>query len=104
MHDLLAFAGAGAVGAGLGAVYFGGLWWTVQAAVSSRLPALWFAGSLLVRTGIVLSGLYLVSDGDWKRLAVCLVGFLVARIVVTKVVQSSGAHDRAAVRGAHHAP
>jgi F1F0 ATPase subunit 2 len=104
MRDLLAFAGAGVVGAALGAVFFGGLWWTVRAAVLSRLPALWFAGSLLVRTGIVLSGLYFVSGGDGKRLVVCLVGFFAARMAVTRVVLSVGPPDRAAVHGAQHAP
>ena len=37
----------------LGAVFFGGLWWTVRKGVSSKQPALWFLGSLLLRTGIV---------------------------------------------------
>ncbi|MDQ2666694.1 MAG: ATP synthase subunit I [Gemmatimonadota bacterium] len=104
MRDLLAFAGVFVVGAGLGAVFFGGLWWTVRKAVSSRVPALWFAGSLIVRTGLVLSGLYFVSGGDWKRLVVCLVGFFAARMAMTRIVLSSGALDRAAVRGAQHAP
>ncbi|MEO8337813.1 MAG: ATP synthase subunit I [bacterium] len=104
MRDLLAFAGVFVVGAGLGAVFFGGLWWTVREAVSSRLPALWFAGSLLARTGVVMSGLYFVSGGDWKRLVVCLVGFFAARMAVTRIVLSAEASDRAALRGAHHAP
>jgi F1F0 ATPase subunit 2 len=104
MRELLAFAGAGVVGAGLGAVFFGGLWWTVREAVSSRVPALWFAGSLLVRTGVVMSGLYFVSSGDWKRLVVCLVGFFAARMAVTRVVLCLGAPDRVAFRGAHSAP
>ncbi|CAN5914321.1 ATP synthase subunit I [soil metagenome] len=104
MRDLLAFAGAGVVGAALCAVFFGGLWWTVRAAVSSRVPALWFAGSLLVRTGVVLSGLYFVSGGDWRRLVVCLVGFFAARMAVTRVVLGSDAADQAVVHGAHHAP
>jgi F1F0 ATPase subunit 2 len=104
MRDVLAFAGAGVAGVGLGAVVFGGLWWTVREAVSSRVPALWFAGSLLVRTAVVLSGLYFVSGGDWKRLAACLVGFFAARMAVTRVVLSSGAPDRTALHGAHSAP
>jgi F1F0 ATPase subunit 2 len=104
MRDLVSIAGLFVVGAALGAVFFGGLWWTVREAVSSRLPALWFAGSLLVRTSVVLSGLYFVSGGDWKRLVVCLVGFFAARMAMTRIVLSSGALARAAVRGAHHAP
>jgi F1F0 ATPase subunit 2 len=104
MHELPAIAFACAAGAGLGVLFFGGLWWTVRKALSSRLPALWFLGSLLVRTGVVVTGLYFVSSGDWKRLAACLVGFVAARTVVTRAVQSSDATDRSGVRGAHYAP
>ncbi|MEP6496292.1 MAG: ATP synthase subunit I [bacterium] len=104
MRDLPTIALACAAGAGLGVLFFGGLWWTVRKAVSSPLPALWFAGSLLVRMGVVLTGLYLVSSGDWKRLAACLAGFVAARTAMTWIVQSSGTPDRVAVRGGQHAP
>jgi F1F0 ATPase subunit 2 len=67
----------------LGAIFFGGLWWTVQRGVSAKTPAVWFLGSLLVRTMVVLGGFYLVSRGDWRRLIACFIGFFVARVVVT---------------------
>lgn len=104
MRELLLIALACVAGAALGAMFFGGLWWTVRKVVSSRQPALWLVGSLFARTGIVLAGLYLVSSGDWRRLAACLVGFVAARIVVTRVVQRADAPDRVGVRGAHFAP
>ena len=63
----------------LGAVFFGGLWWTVRKGVSSKRPALWFFGSLLLRMSIALAGFYFVSGGHWERLLVCLLGFVVAR-------------------------
>ncbi|MGC1717778.1 MAG: ATP synthase subunit I, partial [Isosphaeraceae bacterium] len=69
-------------GALLGTFFFGGLWWTVQKGVVSERPALWFLGSLLLRTGLILAGFYFVSQGHWSRLVACLVGFLVARIIV----------------------
>ena len=69
----------------LGAVFFGGLWWTVQKGVSARQPALWFGASLLLRTGIVLAGFYFVSGAEWKRLLLCLFGFIIARIVVVRL-------------------
>ncbi len=104
MRDLLALAGAGAVGAALGAVFFGGLWWTVREALTSRQPAIWFGGSLLVRTGIVMGGLYLVSGTGWTRLVACLMGFFAARLAVTRFVHSPRAVERVAVHGAHRAP
>ena len=82
MSDILALALALFAGALLGTFFFGGLWWTVQKGVVSERPALWFLGSLLLRTGLILAGFYFVSQGHWSRLVACLVGFLVARIIV----------------------
>ncbi|HUW00327.1 MAG TPA: ATP synthase subunit I [Gallionella sp.] len=82
----------------LGALFFGGLWWTVQKGLSARQPALWFGVSMLLRTGIVLAGFYLVSGADWKRLLLCLLGFIVARFIVIRLT------DMPAGRGAKHAP
>jgi F1F0 ATPase subunit 2 len=67
----------------LGAMFFGGLWWTVRKGVSSKQPALWFVGSLLLRTSITLVGFYVVARGHWERLLLCLLGFVMARLVVT---------------------
>ena len=69
----------------LGAIFFGGLWWTVLKGVSARQPALWFSASLLLRTAIALAGFYFVSGGDWKYLLLCLLGFIIARLFVTRL-------------------
>jgi F1F0 ATPase subunit 2 len=74
----------------LGAVFFGGLWWTVQKGVTAKQPALWFGTSLLLRTGIVLAGFYLVSGADWKRLLLCLLGFIIARFAVIRLTGTTG--------------
>ena len=71
-------------GISLGAMFFGGLWWTVQKGLLSRQPALWFLGSLFLRTWLTLSGFYFVARGNWVRLPVCLVGFVAARLIVTR--------------------
>lgn len=85
-------------------VFFGGLWWTIRTAVPSRQPALWFAVSALVRTALALAGLYFISAGNWKRLVAGLVGFVAARIVVARVLQSADTPAPGAVREANHAP
>ena len=103
MNEGLILAFSLVAGVLLGVMFFGGLWWTVRKAVSSRQPALWFLGSMLLRTGIVLSGFYFVSGGDWKRLLASLLGFIIARLVVirlTRVVQQPGQ----LARKAGHAP
>ncbi len=66
-------------GVALSAVFFGGLWWTVRKGLVSRRPAVWFFVSLLLRLGIVLTGLYWVSGGQLKPLLACLLGFILAR-------------------------
>ena len=67
----------------LGMFFFGGLWWTIRRGVSSKQPAALFFFSLLLRTGIALAGFYVVARGDWRRVLACLVGFMLARILVS---------------------
>jgi F1F0 ATPase subunit 2 len=83
MNDAVNLALALVAGVALGAIFFGGLWWTVRKSISSQQPALWFLPSLLLRTGLVLAGFYFVSRGHWERLLVCLLGFVLARLIVT---------------------
>ncbi len=103
MDDALPLLLACAAGTGLGAVFFGGLWWSVRRGLSSTQPALWFAGSALLRTTLALTGLYVVSSGHWGRLLACLLGFVIARTAVTRLTRPSGGHHVRA-REARHAP
>ncbi len=75
----------------LGAVYFVGLWWTVQRGLASARPAQWFILSLLLRLGIVLAGFYFVAGDDWQRLLACLAGLIVARVIVIRRTGKSSA-------------
>jgi F1F0 ATPase subunit 2 len=84
MSETIILAAALAAGVLLGAIFFGGLWWTVRKGVTAKTPALWFLGSSLLRIGIVLAGFYFVARGDWKKLLLCLLGFLIARVVVLR--------------------
>jgi F1F0 ATPase subunit 2 len=72
----------------LGGVFFGGLWWTVRRGLSAKQPALWFGVSLLLRSAIVLAGFYLVAGPDWQRLLLCLLGFIIARYIITTIMPS----------------
>jgi len=99
----LAFSGALLAGLLLGAIFFGGLWWTVQKGVSARQPVLWFSLSLLLRVSITLAGFYFVGGSDWKRLLVCLGGFIIARLIVIRLTGKSVA-DNANIGEASHAP
>jgi len=105
MSDNLALALTFFVGALLGAFFFGGLWWTVQKGVTSERPALWFLGSLLLRTGMILAGFYLVSQGHWSRLVACLLGFVIARVSVMKRLTRAPAEEQPPLdKETSHAP
>jgi F1F0 ATPase subunit 2 len=90
MNEPLSLAFALAAGVLLGAMFYGGLWWTVRRGVSSKRVALWFLGSLLLRIGVALAGFYFVAGGHWQRLLLCLLGFVMARIAVTRLTRPSG--------------
>jgi F1F0 ATPase subunit 2 len=68
-----------AAGLGLGAFFFGGLWWTVSRLSTFERPALMMICSLLLRTGVTLGGFFVLSSGHWQRLLACLAGFALAR-------------------------
>jgi F1F0 ATPase subunit 2 len=104
MNDFLSLPLALAAGAWLGAIFFGGLWWTVRKGVSSQRPALWFFGSLLLRMSIVLAGFYFFSGGHWERLLLCLLGFVMARLVVAWLTRSSGENQTHSAQVASYAP
>ena len=102
MTELLPLALAFVAGLLLSAFYFGGLWWTVRKGVVSKHPALWFSGSMLLRTSIVLVGFYFVGRGQWERLVACLLGFVVARVLVTWLTRSAaGTRPRPAQKARH---
>jgi F1F0 ATPase subunit 2 len=61
----------------------------VRKGVTAKSPALWFLGSSLLRMGIALAGFYFVARGDWKKLLLCLLGFLVARVIVLRLTRSN---------------
>jgi F1F0 ATPase subunit 2 len=103
MSETLPLLLAWVAGGGLGVIFFGGLWWTVRKGVSSRRPALWFLGSLLLRMSIALAGFYFVSGGHWERLLPCLVGFVMARLVVTRLTRAAEKPTRLE-HEASHAP
>ena len=104
MNETLTLVMAGLAGLALGAFFFGGLWWTVRRGASARQPALWFAGSLLLRFGTTLAGFYFIGRGHWQRLVACLLGFVVARLIVFWLTRPPGDTQPRPAREAGHAP
>ena len=83
MTDALSFFSSLIAGLLLGAFFFGGLWWTVRKGVKSERVALWFFGSMMLRTGVVMLGFYLLLGDSWQRMFIGLLGFFIARLTVT---------------------
>ncbi|MGB7756169.1 MAG: ATP synthase subunit I [Salinisphaera sp.] len=83
MSDLPWLGLALLAGGALGTFFFGGLWWTVRRCLESPQPVLWLGPSLLLRIGVTVAGFYVVGQGDWRQLLACLIGFVIARFIVT---------------------
>ena len=88
MNEILYMILAFIAGMALGMFFFGGLWFTVKKAVTAKIPAIWFFVSFFLRVSIVLIGFYYISSGSWQRLIVCVLGFIIARFVVTHLTKS----------------
>lgn len=88
------------IGLALGYIFFAGLWWTVKKSLHSSNPASWLLISMLVRMAVTITGFYLVVtyvgnnevgssemvNTSWLRLLTCLLGFICARLVISKVI------------------
>ncbi|MCB0617967.1 MAG: hypothetical protein KDC32_05765 [Saprospiraceae bacterium] len=88
MNDPLMLTLTFLTGALLGLFFFGGLWWTIQKGMYSKTPALWFLGSIILRTTVVLAGFFYISGGEWQRILTCLLGFVLARSVLVRLRQA----------------
>jgi len=103
MNEILSLATAWLAGMALGGFFFGGLWWTVRKAIASGQPALWFFGSMLLRTAGVLLGFYFVLGDNWQRLIAGLTGFIIARFFVLRLTRKTDL-PRPSLPKACHAP
>lgn len=102
MNETLMLALSLVAGVGLGALFFGGLWWTLRKALASSRSAVWFLGSLLIRTAIVLAAFFAIGRGDWKRMFASLAGFIIGRFVVLRLTRGTAASDM--IEDVRHAP
>jgi F1F0 ATPase subunit 2 len=89
MNEIVYMILAFILGLLLGTIFFGGLWFTVRKLVASKIPALWFLGSFILRVGITLIGFYYISSGSWQRLLICVAGFIIARFAVIHFTKMS---------------
>jgi F1F0 ATPase subunit 2 len=76
------------VGLLLGAIFFGGLWWTVRAGTAGRNRSAWFPLSLVLRATLVMTGLYYVAGNGWQALLLCSGGILIARAAIFRLIRA----------------
>lgn len=105
MNELFSLALAWVAGLLLGTIFFGGLWWTVRMSVTAQRPALLFFASWLLRMSIALAGFYFVGRaGLWQRLLACMIGFIMARLIMQWRTQPPADKRPQQVPEANHAP
>ncbi|TWU46870.1 ATP synthase subunit I [Rubripirellula reticaptiva] len=95
---------AAVAGVLIGMIFFGGLWWTVNKGMTSRYAAFWFTGSLILRVGVALAGFYCIGHNNWQMMLACLLGFVIARVVVMRLTGPRLQHPASSSTEVHHAP
>jgi F1F0 ATPase subunit 2 len=71
-------------GLALGLFYFAGLWFTTSRLTQTGNPALLFSASFAGRMMVLIAGIHLISNGQWQRIAACLVGVVLMRVLLTR--------------------
>ncbi len=79
-----------AAGFALGLFFFGGLWLTIRLALRSPHSGLWFSLSLLLRLLLTCAAMLYVAAASPQRLLLCGGGFLVARLLLTRILPAKG--------------
>jgi F1F0 ATPase subunit 2 len=90
MNVLISFTG----GILIGILFYGGLWFTVQALLVTRHPALLAISSFWARTVIALFGFLFLMDGKWHNALACLAGFALGRVLWSIFVRHTGGSPR----------
>jgi len=87
--DLIQYIVPFATGSATGLFYHGALWWTVRSLPRSRSPVLLSIGSFYLRMTLTMAAFYIVMQNDWRRLAVCLAGFMAVKFIMTRKIEKT---------------
>ena len=93
-----------AAGAAIGAAYFLGLWWTVRRATRAARPAPLLLLSFVVRLAFAVALLLVIVRLGALALVAALLGFLVARVLLSRVLTGGQATRRGTDVAAGRAP
>lgn len=84
MNETLTLLLLAIAGFALGVLFFGGLWLTVRKIGGKKNPTVWYFLSYVVRLGVVMTGFFFLTQGDWRRMLPIMAGFLIARFLVAR--------------------
>jgi F1F0 ATPase subunit 2 len=74
-------------GSGLGLLFYGGLYFTLQFALHSIYAAAWIAASFILRMLLTMAGLYWLATDHWQALLAALLGFSVVGLVMKMLLK-----------------
>lgn len=81
-------------GIALGFFFYAGLWFTVREISTARHPVLLMLGSFWIRALVVVSGFLFLMNGRWDFALICLVGFMLGKVAVSKSLQAPAARTK----------
>ena len=90
LYYILSFLAGGL----LAVCFIGGLWVTVSKMTVSKRPYLLAVSSFVLRTALVISGLYLLLQAGWQYMFAGLIGFVVARTITTSRLSMYDEHKQ----------
>lgn len=78
------FLTAALAGAGLGALHFGTLLWTLHRLPGSRHAHILMLTSLVARTSASVAGFFWIGGARWQDYSAALIGFIAARTLLAR--------------------
>lgn len=99
--EIVLFAAVGAVLAGL---YLGALWLTVAKLASVRAPLMLLFVSTVLRLAALLGAFAVLTSMEWTRLAACLAGFLIMRLLAIAWLRPAAQRMGSIVKSAESEP
>ena len=104
LKQALPLALSALAGCVIGALFFGGLWWTIRKSLVSSLPGVWIFLSFLLRMGIALAGFYWVAGSQWQQWLAGLLGFFMVRVIMARMTRCCDIKPGKLVGGPFDAP
>ena len=73
----------------MGTLLFSGLWLTEKENAGTKPPAFRHIGSFLLQAAVVTGGFCAVSWGSWPKFLLCLLGFIIARLLISRYLRNA---------------